>query len=868
MVRGECAMRWWMIVVCVASACDQGGEPGGASDAASDAAFDAVSFDAQVRAPIILAAGERTAMRVVVDRDRRRIDLLRGDERLLRFGADGFRLGVVDAMVPRWNYDPYAMLAGGQFDVPTPTLRWLEPETLEMGESGEGEGGERTGLVIELGYPEGATATLTFDARDDGRVEASWRARHDDADVVYYAMRAIVDREEAFYGLGETFDDVNHRGHVRGMQIEPVLEFESANNEANVPVPFLIGTRGWGWFIQDLHPSAFGVAHERDDRVDAIVGTGEHSPEGLRFHLFAEPHPLDLTRHYYEVTGYPKLPADWALGPVIWRDENDDQAQVEWDLAQMRELDLAANAYWIDRPYATGVNAFDWDPAKFDDAQAMIDVAHALGFRFGLWHTPYVDEEDPDTAELFAVAEHSGYFPPQVGVIANNWGRPLDFTNADAYAWWQGLLRGYTDMGVEGFKLDYAQDVVAGLASVRNVWEFADGTDDRTQHKQYQWWYHKVYAELLPETGYFLLCRAATFGGQTNGIIIWPGDLDANFARRGDEIEEDGECWTSVGGLPASMIAGLGLGPSGYPFYGADTGGYRHAPTDKELFTRWFEQTALSSVMQIGTNANDVAWEFRPENGFDEEMLDWYRIYVRLHLRLFPYEWTYAQRISDDGRPIQRPYGLQRPDLNVHPWDTYFFGDDLLVAPVMTRGARERDVAFPPGRWLDWWSGEVIDGGQTRTVDAPLDTLPLYLRQGGIVPLLRPTIDTMAPVDDPDAIDSFATTPGLLYPRVFPGEASAFVLYDGSAIEQSRDAATGDIAVTWREGEVYTHGAVIELLDVREPPASVRDESARFDPVGDPAQLDGVAAGWYHDAESGALFIRVTGREKAVAVSL
>src|SRR6185436_19535104 len=116
--------------------------------------------------------------------------------------------------------------------------------------------------------------------------------------------------------------------------------------------------------------------------------------------------------------------------------------------------------------------------------------------------------------------------------------------------------------------------------------------------------YHRAYAELLPEDGGFLLCRHSTIGDQTQGVIIWPGDLDASFAKMGESVSEGGDDYVAVGGLPASVIAGLSLGPSGFPFYGADTGGYRHSPPDKELFTRWFEQTALSTVMQIGNSAS------------------------------------------------------------------------------------------------------------------------------------------------------------------------------------------------------------------------------------------------------------------------
>src|SRR5262249_37424289 len=162
-------------------------------------------------------------------------------------------------------------------------------------------------------------------------------------------------------------------------------------------------------------------------------------------------------------------------------------------------------------------------------------------------------------------------------------------------------------------------------------------------------------------------------------------------------------------------------------------------------------------------------WEFSPQTGFDNEMLGWYRTYTRLHLRLFPYEWTYAQNLLKDGRPIERALGLAYPELEAHPSDTYLFGDYLLVAPVLARGQTTRDVILPAGTWVDYWTGEVHDGGKTITVAAPLDKLPLFIQGGGIVPMLRPTIDAMAAVADPLAVDSYATTPGPLYPRIAPG---------------------------------------------------------------------------------------------------
>ena len=94
----------------------------------------------------------------------------------------------------------------------------------------------------------------------------------------------------------------------------------------------------------------------------------------------------------------------------------------------------------------------------------MIDLAHSLGLRMALWHTPYLDRSDPATKTLRDYASAHSFYPPRNGLLFNNWGRPIDFTNPDAKAWWQSLIHQYTDAGIEGFKLDYAEDVVVGLA--------------------------------------------------------------------------------------------------------------------------------------------------------------------------------------------------------------------------------------------------------------------------------------------------------------------------------------------------------------------------------------------------------------------
>ncbi|MBK7977035.1 MAG: glycoside hydrolase family 31 protein [Deltaproteobacteria bacterium] len=816
------------------------------------------------RSPVAVSIGDDT-WRVSFDASLVTLRLVRGGDTLLELGADALALGTVDRLDDQLNYDPY-WLGSPLYD--PQGLAWVTPASATITASE----GIRS-FTAELTYSDATAARLTVTASASGRFAAKLVPHATSRPIAFMRLAPRVDSTEAFYGLGEHYDTVNQRGKVRAMQLEPSLRFESQYNEAHVPIPFVIGTRGWGLFVEDRHPGSFDVAAKADDRIEATFGTAADSPNGLTFHLFAAAHPLDVTKHYYDVTGYPRLPAPWALGPWLWRDENRDQAEVENDANTLRDLDIATSAIWIDRPYATGVNTFDFSAPQFRDPTAMIGTLHTLGFRTALWHTPYLDEEDPSTAELRSYATSHGFYPPRTGLLFNGWGRPIDLTNPDAYAWWQRLIRRYTDAGIEGFKLDYGEDVVPGALGIRDKWNFADGSDERTMHAAFQLTYHQVYAETLPASGGFLLCRHSTYGDQTNVSVIWPGDLDATFARQGEPAtDRDGERYSSVGGLPASMVAGLTLGPSGFPFYGSDTGGYRHSPPDKELFTRWFEQTSLSSVMQVGTSTNDVAWEPTPENGFDDEMLGWYRIYTRLHLRLFAYEWTLAQRIAVDGRPIQRPIGLAYPELGSHRADEYLFGEDLLVAPVLERGARERSVLFPPGTWLDWWTSAASPGEREATVEAPLGTLPLWIRTGAIVPLLRPTIDTLSPTTEPARVDSYATTPGVLYPRVAPPEsasagASEITLFDGTRLGQS--LAGSSLELTVEPGSEFRHGVVFEVLGVGPRAAGVTESGSALARHASLGELEAAGSGWFADtADRGSLWIKVPAGSHTASAAL
>jgi alpha-D-xyloside xylohydrolase len=179
--------------------------------------------------------------------------------------------------------------------------------------------------------------------------------------------------------------------------------------------------------------------------------------------------------------------------------------------------------------------------------------------------------------------------------------------------------------------------------------------------------------------------------------------------------------------------------------------------------------------------------------------------------------------------------------LGAHPADEYALGDSLVVAPVVAAGQTSRSVVLPPGDWLSWWDGSPQTG--TITAPADLDTLPLYVARGAIIPMLRPTIETLSPTTQRD---SFATDAGTLYVRIAPGPASTFTVYDGTQLAQTPGS------VTYTPGSVFTKGAMFEIIATAQPSSvgTLTQQSSL-------AALEAAPDGWFWEpATGGTLWIK------------
>ncbi len=809
---------------------DIGSEDAGSGDAGSDGALDrdlgptdACPEPAAAHDLILTGPGPT---RLGLDLDPFSLTLYRCDLAVARSASPPMSVGVVETYDPMYNYDPHRDAQGR--DVYPDDLTWLQVASATVVER---EGASTTLELslapagrarLEVGIPTSDRVDLGFEVSDAG-------GRH----PVFTRVAFLAPPLEAYYGLGESFDQVQRRNTVRAMQFE-AMGVESGYNEAHVPVPFLVGTRGWGLFVEDRHPGTFDVAHLDRSAVSATFAT-----DHLDLHLFTGDEPLDVVASYTMLTGPPAVPPLWAFAPQQWRNEHRDQAQVVEDALAMRRHHVPGSCIWIDNPWQTGYNTFEFDPARFPDPEGMIARLHELGYEVVVWTSPYIRE---DTGELYQRAVEQGLFV-DYDPLFTRLGILVDLTCPAAIELWSELISRATSMGVAGFKLDFGEDVVTGAGYGRLVHRFCNGQDERTMHHLYSMYYHRPYAEALRGEG-FLLARTGTYGGQAVSTTIWPGDLDSDFSRFGER--------GAVGGLPAAMIAGLTLSASGYPFFASDTGGFRHGRPSSEVLMRWAAYGALHPVMQLGGGGSSHnPWDFEGEPGeepYDQTTLDVYRRFASLHMRLVPYAYSLALAAARTGVPVVRPFGLVRPGDGRHPDFTFFYGDSLLVSPSPD-GADPVSVPLPEGRWLDWFTHEVHRGKSTVQRPTPFDEVPLYLAEGAIVPMLGPrgdapwTADTLVPASEP-GVDSWATRPGPLHVRLWPGpRPSSFEVFDGATIWAYRD--DGVITIEVSPGDRFS-GWVLEV-EAGERPSKV---AATMADTG-----EAMAPPWSHDPDAGVVMV-------------
>ena len=528
------------------------------------------------------------------------------------------------------------------------------------------------------------------------------------------------------FGLGEgqkQFDRRDARYAMVNGQVAPFLP----THGATIPVPLLIGLDGWAMFVS----SPWGQVDLRDSHGKFVPRQQAIGREPIDLFLIAHQSPAQVMEEMVRLVGRPAMPPRWVLGYMQSHRTLAGPAEVMAVAQTFRSKQLPCDALiylgtgYCPAGWNTGHGSLEFNPQTFDKPKEMLDGLHAQGFKVVL-HVNHAPRDLHGNS-----VNEPGDSPSH---ISNYWARHRPDFAMGVDAWWPD----------DGDELP----IEARLTRLRCYYQgpLADRPNERPWS--------------LDRNGYA--------GAARYGAWIWSGDVDSRWAT-----------------LAAHVPVGLNFSVSVSPFWGTDTGGF--IPTRDltgELYVRWFQFSAFNPLFRShgrtwhlrlpwGWNTGEpgpVETRFTPDPAelHNERVEPICRKYLELRYRLLPYNYTLIREACDSGLPPMRAMWLNWPnDPQAAPLgDQYMWGPDILVAPVVEKGATTRHLYLPAGQWYDWWTGEKQQGGKwiDRAVD--LATLPLYVRAGSIIPLDPVRQYTAQAVAEPTTL------------QIFGGADGDFVLYD------------------------------------------------------------------------------------------
>jgi alpha-D-xyloside xylohydrolase len=549
------------------------------------------------------------------------------------------------------------------------------------------------GLEARLGF-----SNSTHEARIDFRFaspEVLQVAVTYDLGKVQSVTETFEDQGEHTYGLWENVDGgIDDRGveqEMLGLRHMEDVNYPSAR------APFYVTSRGYGLYVQSEAPGRYAVAVKGRTVVS-------FDDERLQYSIIYGPSYVEIFRRYNELTGGPAMPPTWAFDSIWWRDDEhadweengvtSSQALAIHDADMLAKHRIRASALWLDRPYGTG--RYGWGNMDFDDTfpdpAAMIRKLREQGLNLLLW----IANRSANT--LLDEGGRQGYlFSPDV---YTDW-PAVDLRRPEAYGWFEGKLDAYVTSGIKGYKVDRGEEAeMPDAAQNRLVTLFVKLAKEGLETRH-------------PGDGFVFTRNLYDTGRRYAGV--WNGDTESTW-----------------GGLAVSVRNALRCGAIDMPMWGSDTGGYHRGTPTKELFARWLELSAYSTMMEVKIGQHRTPWI-----DYDPQLVAIAREQAGAHHDLIPYTRSAVYQATRTGMPVLRQLLFDHPDDEslYDKWDEYMFGPSILVAPVLEEGARRRSVYLPHGHWLDYVDRRTVyEGARTVDVPAPLDVIPLFVREGAIVP--------------------------------------------------------------------------------------------------------------------------------------
>lgn len=553
------------------------------------------------------------------------------------------------------------------------------------------------------------------------------------------SLRIPLQKKEQLYGFGLNFQTVHQRGKILNLHVDHYGGRD--NGRTHAPVPFYISSRGYGVFINSArYLTVYAGSGARKDSPNAPVAKDRNLDKtwtsapysdavsilvpaaGAEIYLFAGPTPMDVIRRYNLFCGGGTLPPRWGLGFTQRTKKlyTADDVKKEADEFEQRGFPLdfiGLEPGWQSKAYPC---TFEWDATRYPDPAGFVKEMADKGVRINLWTNPYVSPESKIYKEMYPV---SGSHTVWCGIVP-------DLAGEKARQIWKDKLeQEHVNIGVSGYKIDE----VDGYD--RYVWPdvatFPSGVAAEQMRQTYGLWVQRTTTELYKNRNQrtFGLVRASNAGATSFPYVIYndyyshqdfitalinsgfSGVLWTPEVRSSKSSEDWLRRFQSVVFSPMAMINAWASGTKPWTFPEVEKQIKEYAVLRMQMMPYWYSEFARYHFDGIPPfRAMNLEPGFNPEQGSVAQLSD-------AHLEDNPYLEAVAKEIKDQ----------------------YMAGEYLLVAPMFT-GQKERTVVLPKGDWYDFYTGRYVGNGEKITVAPGLDRIPVYVKDGAILPFMEPRL--------------------------------------------------------------------------------------------------------------------------------
>ena len=505
--------------------------------------------------------------------------------------------------------------------------------------------------------------------------------------------------DEMIFGCGESATGLNKAGQKVNLFVTDPQGPET--DQMYKPIPFFMSNRGYGMFMHTSAPVTcdFGATYiglnkmfMGDENLDLFVFFGE---------------PKDILDEYTDLVGKPGMPPLWSFG--TW------MSRITY-FSEKEGYDVAANIRKNKYPcdvihFDTGWFDVDWQcdykfsENRFQNPQQMLKDLRSQGFHVCLWQLPYFTPKNRYFSELIEndmyVKNGNGELPYEDVV--------LDFSNPETVKWYQDKLAGLLNIGVSAIKVDFGE-----AAPLNGI--YASGKSGWYEHNLYPVRYDMAVSEITKKLhNENIMWARAAWAGSQRYPLHWGGDAA-----------------TTNTGLLGTLRAGLSFGLSGFSFWSHDMGGFVKS-TPEDLYCRWIPFGFLTSHTRAHGAPPTEPWLYD-----SKRVQDVFRKSAEMKYRLMPYVYAQAKECTEKGLPMLRALFVEFPD-DPGAWkvdDEYLFGSQILVAPLLESGMTGRTVYLPEGKWRDYQTEKVYEGGWHQ-IEAGSLPIIMLVRDGSVLPHLK-----------------------------------------------------------------------------------------------------------------------------------